>query len=335
MTLQRKKTNMINSSPWDDIPVPKMGLNVIQVSLATAVPCFWGRNISGSCLFILELQGDHVAHYRQNAVTVNGIDIDLRASEQGRQHLVLTLERHVDRDLFEGLCQTLAFALQHATDSASALAVSQAHIRRWKTFLMGRNQRLSAEEVQGLFAEITFLVELLDKEMPSSTAVESWLGPDRSHQDFIFGNRAVEVKSLSGRERSCIRISSEDQLESLNDSLFLRIYLLNSLTDAGGGRSLNEVVAAVQSRLDEVAALEAFERKLAAYGYAPFPDYDEPRFVISGVRSYLITDDFPRLIRSQLPLGIAKVAYDIKLEAIAHYECEGDAVFGGQSWRKK
>ncbi|QXC36343.1 PD-(D/E)XK motif protein [Aeromonas sp. FDAARGOS 1407] len=325
---------MINFSPWDDIPVPKTGLNVIQVSVATAVPCFWGRDTNGSCLFILELQGDHVSQYRQNIVTVNGIDIDLRANEQGRQYLMLTLERHVDRDLFEGLCQTLAFVLQHATDSASAMTISLAHIRRWKTFLTGRNQRLSAEEVQGLFAEITFLVELLDKEMPSNTAVESWLGPDRSHQDFIFGNRGIEVKSLSGRERSCIRISSEDQLESLNDSLFLRIYRLNSLTDAGGGRSLNEVIAEVQSRLNEAAALEAFELKLAAYGYAPFPDYDEPRFVVNSVCSYLIADDFPRLIRSQLPVGIAKVAYDIRLEAISQYECEGDVVFGGQSWRK-
>lgn len=321
---------MINSSPWDDISVPRSGLNVLQVAVTTAVPCFWGRNVSGSCLFILELQGNHVTQYRQNAVTVNGIDIDLRANEPGRQHLVLTLERQVDRDLFEGLCQTLAVALQHSTDSASALAVSQAHIRRWKAFLTSRSQRLSAEEVQGLFAEIIFLVELLDREMPSNTAVESWLGPDRSHQDFIFGNTAVEVKSLSGRERSCIRISSEDQLESLNDALFLRIYRLNSLTDAGGGRSLNEIVAAVQSRFDEAVALDTFERKLAAYGYAPFPDYDEPRFVINGVRSYLIVDDFPRLIRSQLPVGIAKVAYDIRLEAIAQYECDGAAVFGGK-----
>ncbi|MCV3286873.1 PD-(D/E)XK motif protein [Aeromonas media] len=321
---------MSNTSPWDEIATPSSDFNVRQVAVKTAVPCFWGRDSSGACLFIVELKGDHVAHYRRNVVTVNGVCVDLRTGDQGLQHLVLALERQVDRDLFAGLCRTLAYSLEHATDAASSLAVSLAHIRRWKTFLSGRSQHLSAEEVQGLFAEVIFLMELLDREMPSNSAVDAWLGPERSHQDFIFGNTAVEVKSLSGVERSSIRISSEDQLESLNDALFLRIYRLSSLADAAGARSLNEIVSVVQSRLDEADAVEAFDRKLVAHGYAPLPNYDEPRFVISDVRSYRVADDFPRLMRSQLPVGITKVAYDIRLEAIAQYECDGVAIFGGK-----
>ncbi|MCC6916694.1 PD-(D/E)XK motif protein [Nitrosomonas sp.] len=320
---------MPESSPWDGIAVPGADFNVRQVAVNTAVPCFWGRDASGACLFIVELHGDHAAQYRKNAVAVNGVDVDLRAGDQGQQHLVLALERQVDRDLFEGLCRTLAFALEHATDSASSLAVSLAHIRRWKTFLSGRSQHLSAEDVRGLFAEIVFLTELIDREMPSNAVVEAWLGPERSHQDFIFGNTAVEVKSLSGAERSSIRISSEDQLESLNDALFLRVYRLSNLADAAGARSLNELVTAVQARLDKAEAIEAFDRKLVAHGYAPLPDYDEPRFVVSDVRSYRVADDFPRLMRSQLPTGIVKVAYDIRLETIAPYQCDEAVVFGG------
>lgn len=319
---------MPESSPWDDIAVPGADFNVRQVAGQTAVSCFWGRDAAGACLFIVELQGDHAAQYRKNTVVVNGIDVDLRAGDQGQQHLVLALERQVDRDLFEGLCRTLASSLEHATDSASALAVSLAHIRRWKTFLSGRSQHLSIEEVRGLFAEIVFLTELIDRQMSSSAAVEAWLGAERSHQDFIFGNTAVEVKSLSGTERSSVRISSEDQLESLNDALFLRVYRLSSLADAAGARSLNEIVTAVQARLGEAEAVEAFDRKLVTHGYAPLPDYDEPRLVVSDVRSYRVDDGFPRLMRSQLPTGIANVAYDIRLETIAPYECDEAAIFG-------
>lgn len=318
---------MPESSPWDEIAIPGADFNVRQVTVGTAVPCFWGRDAGGACLFIVELQGDHAAQYRKNAVTVNGVDVDLRAGDQGQQHLILALERQVDRDLFEGLCRTLAFALEHATDSASSLAISLAHIRRWKTFLSGRSQHLSAEDVRGLFAEIVFLMELVDRQMSSSAAVEAWLGSERSHQDFIFGNTAVEVKSLSGAERSSVRISSEDQLESLNDALFLRVYRLSSLADAAGARSLNEIVSAVQARLGEAEAVEAFDRKLVAHGYAPLPDYDAPRFVVSDVRSYRVSEGFPRLMRSLLPAGIASVTYDIRLEAIAPYECDAAAVF--------
>ncbi|MBN6741071.1 PD-(D/E)XK motif protein [Acidithiobacillus sp. MC6.1] len=318
---------MPESSPWDDIAVPGADFNVRQVAVGTAVLCFWGRDAGGACLFIVELQGDHAAQYRKNTVTVNGIDVDLRAGDQGQQHLVLALERQVDRDLFEGLCRTLASSLEHATDSASALAVSLAHIRRWKTFLSGRSQHLSIEEVRGLFAEIVFLMELIDRQMSSSAAVEAWLGPERSHQDFIFGNTSVEIKSLSGTERNTVRISSEDQLESLNDALFLQIYRLSNLADAAGARSLNEIVTEVHTRLNESDAIESFDRKLVARGYAPQPDYDQPRFVVSEVRSYRVDDGFPRLMRSQLPTGIASLAYDIRLEAIAHFECDSAAVF--------
>jgi hypothetical protein len=293
------------------------------------VPCFWGRDTTGACLFIVELQGDHTDQFRKNLITVHGIDVDLRGGEPGQQRLVLTLDKQVDRDLFEGLCRTLASALERAADSASSLAVALAHIRRWKTFLSGRSQYLSAEEVRGLFAELTFLLELIERQPSSAVAVEAWLGTERSHQDFIFGNTAVEIKSLSGTERSTVRISSEDQLESLNDTLFLRIYRLSSLSDAPRSQSLNELVTAVQTQLGEAEAVEAFDRKLVAYSYAPLPNYDTPLFVVSDVRSYRVGDGFPRLIRSQLPEGIGQVAYDIRLEAIAPYACDNGEVLAG------
>jgi len=318
---------MLEASPWDEIVVPNADFNVRQVRVDTIVPCFWGRDAFGACLFIVELQGDHSSRYRKSMVTVKGVDADLRASDMGRQNLVLTLEKHVNRDLFEGLCRSLVFALKRATDSASSLEISLAHIRRWKAFLSGRGQYLTADAVRGLFAELVFLEELLYRGMPNHNAVEAWLGPERSHQDFIFGNTAVEIKSLSGKERSSVRISSEDQLESVNDDLFLRIYRLNSISDAQGARSLNELISSVQARLGDTKALEIFERKLVAFGYAPLPDYDEPRFVISDVNSYRVMEGFPRLIQAQLPEGVTKVAYDIRLETIAKFECNGMTIF--------
>ena len=320
---------MPESSPWADIAVPGEDFNVRQVPGKTAVPCFWGRDTTGACLFIAELQGDHTDQFRKNVVTVHGIDVDLRGGETGHQRLVLTLDKQVDRDLFEGLCLTLASALERAADSASSLAVALAHIRRWKTFLSGRIQHLSAEQVRGLFAELSFLLELIERQPSSAVAVDVWFGPEKSHQDFIFGNTAVEIKSLSGTERSTVRISSEDQLESLNDALFLRIYRLSSLSDATGSQSLNEIVTAVQSRLSEAEAVEAFDRKLVAQGYSPLPVYDAPRFVVTDVHSYRVGEGFPRLVRSQLPQGIDKVAYDIRLESISPYKCDNGEVIGG------
>lgn len=318
-------SSMTETSPWSDIQNPASDYNVKRVAGATAVPCYWGRDTSGSCLFIIELEGDHAAEFRKQTVRVNGIDVDLR-NEGGQQRLVLTLEKQADRDLFEGLCRTLARALENASDSASSLAVAMIHLRRWKTFMAGKGQHMTGEQVRGLFAELQFLRELIGH-LGASAAVEAWMGPERSHQDFIFSNTAIEIKSLSGAERSTVRISSEDQLESLNDNLFLRIYRLSDLPDAIAARSLNALILELQASLDSADAVEAFDTKLVAHSYAPLPEYDQPAFVVQEIRSYKVEGDFPRLVRSGLPPGVSRVKFDIELEQIEDYACE--EVLGG------
>jgi hypothetical protein len=321
---------MTESSPWDNIKVPNADFNVRQVDVTTFAPCYWGRDIEGACLFIMELAGDHTVQYRKNVTTLNGIEVDLRSGAAGSQRLLLSLEQHVDRDLFEGFCHTLVTALTYASDSSSSLSVALAHIRRWKTFLSGRiGHHLSIEEIRGLFAELTFLFELLERWPTASDAITAWLGPEKSHQDFIFGNTAVEIKALSGTERSTIRISSEDQLESLNDALFLKIYRLSSLPESSKAQSLNEIVAKIQGLLSDIASVEAFDRKLVTRGYAPLPEYDEPHLVVSDARTFQVTNGFPRLIRSELLNGITKVSYDIQIETIAPFQCDGETIFGG------
>jgi hypothetical protein len=320
---------MSEASPWDDIAVPKSDFNVRQVPSSAPVPCFWGRDAAGECLFITELEGDHGDEFRQQRVTVRGIQVDLRSGESNRQRLLLTLDRHVDRDLFGGFCRSLVSALEQATDSASALSVALTHIGRWKAFLSGGPQRLSADEIRGLFAELVFLLELLDWSFTPKAAIEAWLGSEMSQHDYELPNSAVEIKSLSGAERNAVRISSEDQLESLKESLFLRIYTLAPLQDATAGRTLNGIVREVEDRLDS-ESLTDFDRKLAARRYAPLPDYDEHSFIVSEVRTYRVAQGFPRLIRSRLDVGIRAVRYEIELEHIAFFQTDNDKVFGEQ-----
>jgi hypothetical protein len=320
---------MPDASPWDGLTTPEADFNVRRVAADGPVSCFWGLDISGSCLFIVELQGDHTAQFRKNAVTLNGVDVELRTGSAGEQRLVLVLDKQVDRDLFGGMCRTLVSALAGASDSPSALAVTLAHLSRWKLFMAGSGGRhLSDEAIRGLFAELIFLKELIEA-VGSARAVGAWLGPERSHQDFILGNTAVEIKSMSGAERSAVRISSEDQLETPNDNLFLRIYRLSELADAPGALSLNGLISLIEARIDDSDALLEFTRKLLAHAYAPLAEYDEPLFAVSEIRSYRAEDTFPRLVRSSLPSGIMKVSYDIRLEAIEAFKVENDIVFEG------
>lgn len=322
---------MSRSVPWDSIPTPAGDFTVVRVAGTSGVPIYWGRDTGAQCLLIVELRGDHAAQFRRDTVTLHGIGVDLRNGDKdGGQRLVLTLARHIDSDLFLGLCETLIGSLKDIADSAAALSVALAHLKRWKAFLAGRNARLlSPEEVRGLFGELQVLRKLYQDTLTQTAAVDAWCGPDKSHQDFIFGDRAIEVKSLSGRERSAVRISSEDQLESLADELFLLTLRLIDRADAAQALSLNGTVALIAGELTDSEAIEQFMSKLADLGYAPLAEYDSPCFIVRDVQGYRVHGDFPRLIRSELPTGIAKVSYDIRLETIASYQCDEAVVFGG------
>ena len=310
--------------PWDEIQTPDAEYNVRLIATKGSIPLYWGKDTAGHCLFIIELQGNHSEQFRKDNTSVQGISLDLRRfGVTTKQGFVLKLEKHVDKDIFLGLCETLVTSLQPLTDSGVALAITLTHIKRWKMFMSGRKSRvLSAEEIRGLFAELQFLRFLYQGVLSEKATVESWVGPEGAHQDFIFGNTAVEIKSVSGRERSTVRISSEDQLETLCDNLFLVIFRLNAIPESGHAMSLNTLVHLIEEELNEVATVEELLRRLAAYGYVDIAEYDTPEFVVATQHVYFVEKDFPRLIRSRMPDGIVRVAYEIELEKIAAFKCD-------------
>ena len=310
--------------PWDEIQLPVAEYNVRLILGAGSIPLYWGKDTAGHCLFIIELQGDHTELFRKESISIYGISLDLRGLDvPTRQRFVLKLEKHVDKDIFLSLCETLIVSLQPLTDSATALAVTLTSIKRWKMFMAGRNRRiLSPEDIRGLFSELQFLRFLHQGRLNERTAVEAWVGPEGSHQDFIFGNTAVEIKAVSGRERSTVRISSEDQLETLCDNLFLVVHRLIEMSDSDQAMSLNAVVRHIEEELNDAVAVEELQRRLAAYGYIEIREYDNPKFVVAARHAYFVEKDFPRLIRSRMPDGIVRTTYEIELGKISAFTCD-------------
>lgn len=314
----------MTNTPWDDIHTPDVAYNVLMAegSLA-AVPLFWGRDVEGRYLFILSLKGDYSEHIKGRVPNIRGIDVTLRRLETiGEQNLVLTLEQNTDKDLFAGLCRTLISSLQEVSNSTAALDVTLTHLARWKTFLSGRNPRvLSPEEVRGLFAELHFLRHLYKKGKPAA-ALDAWCGPDGTQQDFIYGDIAIEIKSISGQERNSVYISSEDQLETTCENLFLVVYRLGNMPGAEQAMSLNDLVAVMEKELNATGMADRFLVKLGTYGYVRIDEYDRPQLTVLEQRFFHVMDDFPRIIRSELADGLTAVRYQIQLEKIKNFECK-------------
>lgn len=316
----------IIESPWAQIKVPDSDYAVRKADVAGAVPIYWGRDSAGRYILIIELDGDYAEQFSKAETSVRGIRVDLRrlgsASEQG---LVISLEEQENSDLFLGLCKTMISSLQSVEDSATALSLAMTHIKRWKAFLSGKKSRLlTPEEIRGLFGELRFLQYLYSTHYDVSTALDSWVGPEGAHQDFQIEDVAVEVKSLSGRERNSVRISSEDQLEAVTEELFLFTYGLRELPKSDSAKSLNELVYEVSSDFKDPELVAVLEQRLAAVGYVEMKEYDQPKLVVVSERAFKIGPNFPRLVRSAIPDGLAEVNYEIQMEKIEPFECDPD-----------
>ena len=324
----KRMITMNNPSPWADIETPAQDYNVRKIPETQGIPLYWGRDNIGHCLFIIELSGNQTDLFKRQYVRIQGIKSELRSIDNNNsQGMVITLEKHIDQDLFSAMCHTLITALRNISDSSTGLSVALTQVKRWKAFMAGTKRGvLSPEEVRGLFGELMFMHQLLDR-VNEQDALNSWEGPESIQQDFILGNIAIEVKTLSGRERNSIRISSEDQLDTLNDRLYLKVFRLSEMPESNRAVSLNGLVRQIANGISNPSVLELFYDKLAMAGYAELHEYESPMFVVSGEHLYYVSDEFPKLIRSELPDGISNVRYSIDIEKIKVFLTEHDALW--------
>ncbi len=185
---------------------------------------------------------------------------------------------------------------------------------------------LSPEEVRGLFGELLFLCQVIEH-TTEQEALGAWEGPVSVQQDFILGEMAIEVKTLSGRERNSIRISSEDQLESLKDRLFLKVFRLSEMPESDRAVSLNELVKQIADTFSDYSMLEVYYDKLAVAGYTELQEYNNQKFVVSEEHLYCVNEEFPKLIRSKVPDGVSHVHYGVEIEKIKRFLTMNDVLW--------
>ena len=177
--------------------------------------------------------------------------------------------------------------------------------------------------MQGLFGELQFLEECIDGPHVSiQAAIEGWQGPNGAPHDFIFGQSAVEIKSISGSYADSVRISTESQLTTHLDTLHLRIIFLAVDADCKAGLSLNDLIVRLKEKTKDSDLVRVFEERLAKVGYVDIPEYDFPCFSVVQTRIYEVRDGFPRITPESLAPGISEVSYCIAFSSIAGYICD-------------
>lgn len=199
----------------------------------------------------------------------------------------------------------------------------------WQLFMQPpRNGPLSIEAQTGLFGELRFLDQLLDRNMPGQLAVDAWDGPMHGAQDFRINDGGVEVKSSTAAEGFVAKIQSLEQLDDGEASpLFLVAFRLEAST---GGCTLPELVGILRQRLDADGSRAMFDRKLLAVGYHDdhAESYDRC-LTVTETRIHKVDTGFPRLFRGNIAHAIRRANYEIDIDGLDAPLVEEAALFQG------
>lgn len=253
-------------------------------------------------------------------------NIDVKYSSSFSRAFTLRLRDASQKEIFETLCRDVVDAGEAAATADSALSRAIRRTRRWHFLLQGGSSKgLSIEQQRGLVGELAFLRSLCLKLGPAG-AIDAWKGPEGASKDFEFPEICVEIKARRGAAKPHVKISSEDQLTSVEGArLFLRVYDVDSAVKPDGANLHDHVNMTSDLFKQDDGAFERWQILIDATGYDEGHEYGDRRWIIGKERSYEVIDGFPRL-PSPLLEGVTNVSYSVSLNACEPFLASEDVL---------
>ena len=307
--------------PWAAIGRATGSLTVRRVDASHPADFFWARDADGRCALVLVVAAGTIVE--EARPTLNGIEVSEAPDQDGKHAFVLVLKREEDRELFQHLCDDIVEACRSKVGDQAFLSATIRRAWKWHSLLRGGpSQRLGPEEQQGLIGELLFLERLLDHLKPKA-AIEAWRGPLDEPKDFVFADRAVEVKARHA-SKDAVKISSENQLQVIEGQILsLAVFALSASADnAPQSITLDALVVRVRGKLTLVdpSAEEGFDARLLSAGYSMEHDYSDTWWAEIGANAYAVGERFPRIEAISLPPGVSSVTYWLRLDQCAPFE---------------
>lgn len=258
------------------------------------------------------------------------LELIIEHKNPDKQFLLVILLNSQYKDIFSTLCQDLIAGVSRIKDESFLIDKLAERLLRWQSlFEKLEFQGLSESSQRGLYGELYFLRKYLLNCSKYIDCINSWMGPEKSIQDFQYSSWAIEVKTTSGNNHQKISISNERQLD---DSIIPYIYLYHLSLDVRKeyGESLNEIIEDILEILsNQAAATNLFKMKLMEAGYFDVQKglYSEKGYTIRSEDMYRVTENFPRITEKHVPLGVGDVTYSIMLDGLDSWRIDECTLF--------
>jgi hypothetical protein len=264
-----------------------------------------------------------------------GISIEIEYFEKLfllKKHYFLVLKQEDDKgtEIFEVVLQNLVdHLIREIKDDQSLFSSVFKVLDRWRTFFQrGGFKRLSDEQQRGLFGELWFINDWLDKNPGQPPLViEQWEGPTRGRIDFKNSKCGLEIKTVLDKINKSIKISSENQLKISELTSVLFIYVCFLEQSKTHGRTLQDLASEVREKIacrsDRIALI--YNDFLTDIGFRE-DEYADTFFFVENTEVYEAGEGFPRLIKEDLPVGISNVSYNVDLSHCIEFVRDKDEV---------
>ena len=248
---------------------------------------------------------------------------DVIAVEQYQDGDLFTLRFSLEsNDLLEyfcTFCQDLLDSVMVTTDDETAYQTLRSRYYSWRQLFRPDNARMTESEVMGLIGELLFLKDYMIPERGIDIALESWMGPEKTHKDFSDQQDWFEVKTISFGKES-VHVSSIEQLDSEIDGCLV-VYELEKMSPSYDGIRLNQLANSIIALLSNASQREIFMAKLQLFGFDFSNENDNFVFALRNEYRYRVdTERFPRIHRDVLPDAITRVQYELLLTEIESFK---------------
>jgi len=317
------------NNPWDEIETPSRDLLYRLIDENHPLRLLRARDIYGRFLFIYEFPASD--HIPDKFPDLNGIELHVQGpgrDESANCMLLLILKEKKDWQIFLSLCNDLTDSTRGLDQGVQATQIILRRLKRWQEFLqITRSGLLPEKEIKGLIGELFFINNHLMPAFGAGPAVKFWQGPEDAPQDFNVHDCAIEVKCQLGTTTPLVRISSADQLCSQLPEMFLYVVTLGKVEkNMPGSVNLPGLIEKIRNQLetDTPADFEHFNNLLYQTGYLDLEEYEQFNYLVASENIFSVTENFPRICSEDLPTGIERVAYNIKLNECMPFTASPD-----------
>ena len=299
-------------------PIEANGYRLTRMTPESRFDIYAGVDASS---FVLLAIGIHIRP-PNIATESSSLDYFRQQRQDGSWLMVLRLRQNGLEAVFGRLCQDLVDAAEGVPDERALVALFRERLNLWKKlFQQGGSGFLQPNEIKGLLAELLVLESLILKgEISSHEAVVGWIGALGADQDFLYTDRAIEVKGVSPGVES-ISISSLEQLDCAVPMHLVIMTLRQTTSGESGAIGLNSLTARIEGLIAaNPEALKTFKERLLEARYVEHEFYDTVLFEHLYHAFYRVTDTFPKLTGEMVAPGIISANYAINIDAIVGFK---------------